>query len=162
MRITLLRSASWPNPEADRGWHEFTYALYPHASTWQSAQTVRRGYELNLPLQVMQLPVDSDTKSGQMPTTSRLLDLSAEDLILMALKQSEDDPQQFILRCYECHGETAQLSLQSDLGLSVIHPVDLIERPVNLPESSADGQFFKIAPWKIASFTVKAGLQHLL
>jgi alpha-mannosidase len=80
----------------------------------------------------------------------------------MALKQSEDDPQQFILRCYECHGETAQLSLQSDLGLSITHSVDLLERPVNLPESLADGQFFKIAPWKIASFTVKAGLQHLL
>ncbi|NEO60202.1 MAG: hypothetical protein F6J98_07080, partial [Moorea sp. SIO4G2] len=32
-------------------------------------------------------------------------------LILMALKQSEDIPDQWILRCYESHGESANLSL---------------------------------------------------
>ena len=154
LRLTLLRSASWPNPEADRGFHEFTYALYPHYGSWQSAQTVQRGYELNLPFQVMLLPEISRPRSGQLPPVGRLLDLSAENLILMAFKQSEDDPQQWILRCYECHGEIAQLTLQSDLGLSLAHPVDLLEQPVNLALASPDGQSFKIDPWKIASFKV--------
>jgi alpha-mannosidase len=154
LRLTLLRSASWPDPEADRGFHEFTYALYPHRGNWQSAHTVRRGCELNLPLQVMLLPAISSPRSGQLPTGGCLLNLSADNLILMAFKQSEDEPQQWILRCYECHGETAQLCLQSDLGLSVACPVDLLEQPVNLPELSSEGGSFKIEPWKLASFTV--------
>jgi alpha-mannosidase len=153
LRLTLLRSASWPDPEADRGFHEFTYALYPHCGNWQSAHTVKRGYELNLPLQVMLLPPISSPTSGKLPTIGRLLNLSAENLILMAFKQSEDHPQEWILRCYECHGETAQLSLQSDLGLSVAHLVDLLEQPMQLPEPSADGRI-RIEPWKLASFTV--------
>lgn len=154
LRLTLLRSASWPDPEADRGCHEFTYALYPHSGNWQSAHTVQRGYELNLPLQVMLLPPISSPILGELPTVGSLLNLSAENLILMALKQSEDNPQQWILRCYECHGETAQLSLQSDLELAIAHSVDLLEQAVQLPEQSSDGRTFTIEPWKIASFMV--------
>ncbi len=47
LRLTLLRSSEWPDPTADRGYHEFTYAIYPHSDTWQAAQTVRKGLELN-------------------------------------------------------------------------------------------------------------------
>ncbi len=166
LRLTLLRSSNWPHPGADRGMHEFTYALYPHGGTWQSAHTVRRGYELNLPLQAMLLPPVS-TSSGQMPPVSSLLDLSSENLILMAFKQSEDETGQFILRCYESLGETAQLSLQSDLGYRIDHRVDLLERkcqdaqseePVSQTSLTAaqtpSEQAFSISPWKIATFKV--------
>ena len=154
LRLTLLRSPSWPDPEADRGFHQFTYAIYPHKGSAQQAHTVRRAYELNLPLQVM-LPSPSESPtSAQLPAVGRFLDLSAENLILMAFKQSEDDPHQWILRCYECHGETGELSLQSDLGLAIAHPVDLLERSVQLPKQSPDNRTFRIEPWKIASFTL--------
>jgi alpha-mannosidase len=165
LRLTLLRSSNWPHRDADCGWHEFTYALYPHSGTWQQAHTVRRGYELNLPLQVMLLPTVS-TSSGQMPNVSSLLDLAAKNLILIAFKQSEDESGQFILRCYESHGETAQLSLQSDLGLSINHQVDLLERRSQDTQDAASSQTslttaqkqnqeaFGISPWKIATFKV--------
>jgi len=154
LRLTLLRSSSWPNPKADRALHQFTYALYPHNGSWQQAHTVRRGYELNLPLQVMMLASISNPTTAQLPPIGQFLDLSAENLILMAFKQSEDDPHQWILRCYESHGETAELSLQSDLGLSIGHGVDLLERSHQLAEHSPDGQIFRIEPCKIASFSL--------
>ncbi|MEP0858047.1 alpha-mannosidase [Trichocoleus sp. DQ-U1] len=154
LRLTLLRSSSWPDPDADRGWHQFTYALYPHQGSWQSAHTVRRGYELNLPLQVMLLPSVGEQNSS-LPPVGQLLDLQAENLILIALKQSEDSLQQWILRCYECHGEEAQMQLNSDLDLAIAHPVDLLERPIDAPEMFASGKIASIQPWKIASFVVK-------
>ena len=40
LRISLLRSPTEPDPEADRGHHHFSYALYPHAGGWQQALTV--------------------------------------------------------------------------------------------------------------------------
>ncbi len=83
----------------------------------------------------------------------RFLDLSAENLILMALKPAEDDPQQLILGCYECHSETAELSLQSDLGLNLGDTVDLLERSCST-EFSSQQQILTIQPWKIASFKV--------
>ena len=50
LRLTLLRSPKWPDPDADMGHHHFHYALYPHAGTWKDALTVRHGYEYNYPL----------------------------------------------------------------------------------------------------------------
>ncbi len=89
-----------------------------------------------------------------LPTVGKLLDLSADNLVLMAFKQSEDNPNSWILRCYESEGKEAVLELNSDLGLAISQPVDLLEQPVNLPAQSDDGRSFKISPWKIASFAV--------
>lgn len=167
LRLTLLRSPNWPDLEADKGFHEFTYTLYPHPGSWESAHTVQHGYELNIPLQVILNPLTTYnglnhsyalTQLVQSPANSTIkgvsfLDLSAENLILMALKLSENDPQQLILRCYECHGETAELSWQSDLGLNLGDTVDLLERS-STPEFSCEQQILTIQPWKIASFKV--------
>ena len=50
LRLTLLRSPTWPDPDADQGHHHFHYALYPHAGTWKDALTVRHGWEYDYPL----------------------------------------------------------------------------------------------------------------
>ncbi|MBE9198766.1 MULTISPECIES: alpha-mannosidase [unclassified Nodularia (in: cyanobacteria)] len=153
LRLTLLRSPNWPDPETDRGFHEFTYALYPHAGSWEAANTVKRGYELNIPLQVIINPLT--TQPGIHSTAINtgegvsFLNLSAENLILMAFKPSEDNPQQLILRCYECHGEIAELSLQSNLGLYLGNEVDLLE-------NSSEQQNLTIQPKKISTFQVNS------
>jgi alpha-mannosidase len=148
--LTLLRSPCWPDPDADRGIHQFTYALYPHSGSWQLAGTVRRGYELNLPLLVLSMPHRGENVPRLLPPVGRLLDLQAENLVLMAFKQSENSAQQWILRCYECHGDHAQLSLASDLDLAIAHRVNLLEEPTQ----DEKGQTCQLVPWKIANFTV--------
>ncbi len=154
LRLSLLRSPEWPNPEADKGNHQFSYGLYPHAGSWEKAQTVKRGYEFNQPLIVChpQNP-DAAIKSPTQAVKDKasFIDISAQNLILMAFKQAEDNPQQWILRCYECHGETAEFQLTSDIGLNVTESVDLLERPLPTSEFSSTNA---IAPWKIANFTV--------
>ncbi|NEQ70342.1 MAG: alpha-mannosidase, partial [Symploca sp. SIO2D2] len=157
LRLTLLRSPSWPDPAADRGIHNLTYALYPHSGNWQSADTVRRGYELNLPLQLMSCPAPNSDGDQSLPPLGQLLNLSAQNLILTTLKRAEDNSKQWILRCYESQGNSAELLLESDLGLSIAYPVNLLEAPLPLPETSHNGQIFKIAPWQIASFAVGMG-----
>ena len=154
IRLTLLRSSTWPDEQADIGIHEFTYAVYPHNGNWQDAGTVRKGYELNLPLLVKVLPKLEENHHNTLPSVGKFLDLSAKNLVLMAFKQSEDDPNLWILRCYESEGKEAVLELDSDLGLAISQPVDLLEQPVNFPTQSDDERSFKISPWKIASFGV--------
>ena len=63
LRISLLRSPTWPDPEADRGRHHFSYALYPHGGDWKQALTVRHGYEYNYKLQAMQV----EAHTGSLP-----------------------------------------------------------------------------------------------
>ncbi|MEB3826050.1 alpha-mannosidase [Phormidium sp. CCY1219] len=155
LRLTLLRGSTWPDPAADIGTHEFTYAIYPHSGNWKSAQTVRRGYELNFPLQVRILDKFSAqpaaNKFSPKPTAS-FVDLSAENLVIMALKQAENNPQRWILRCYESMGEEAQLTLTSDVGLQWLRAVDILEREMDSPENFSEENSVSISPWKISSF----------
>ncbi|MGB8691418.1 MAG: glycoside hydrolase family 38 C-terminal domain-containing protein, partial [Microcoleus sp.] len=153
IRLTLLRGSIWPDEQADIGIHEFTYAVYPHRGNWQNAGTVRQGYELNLPLLVKVLPKLEENHNKTLLTVGKFLDLSADNLVLMAFKQSEDNPNLWILRCYESEGKEAVLELDSDLGLAISQPVDLLEQPANLSEKLPTGGF-KIEPWKIANFAV--------
>ncbi len=154
IRLTLLRASTWPDEQADVGVSEFTCAVYPHAGNWQEAGTVRRGYELNLPLLVKVLPQLGENRNKSLPAVGKFLDLSADNLVLMAFKQSEDDSNVWILRCCESEGKQAVLEFKSDLGLEIVEPVDLLERPANLSEKLPEGRGFKIEPWKIASFAL--------
>ena len=142
LRLTLLKSPSWPDPQADRSEkHQFTYSLYPHRGNWKSARTVNHGYELNFPLMVV---IPEECK-GELPPRSELLNLGSDNLILTALKPAEKG-EGWILRCYESRGETVELNLGGDLELEIARSVDLLERPITGKEGKAIGS------WEIASF----------
>ena len=151
LRLTLLRSSLWPDAKADRGLHHFTYALYPHLGDWKSASTVHKGYELNLPLEVLILEEIKPNSETILPPVGKLFDLGASNLILMAFKQSEDDENSLILRCYDCQGEAAELCLESDLGLQINEAVNLLENSCNCTQILTNNKTV-IKPWKIASF----------
>lgn len=173
LRLTLLRGSTWPNPTADLGRHEFTYALYPHAGSWQSAQTVRRGYELNQPLLTLilspapQPSTDSGTADprNSLAPSGQFLNLAGEHLILTTLKQAEDNSDGWVIRGYECHGEAATLDLETVLLGDLLHPaktatalipptlelVDVLENPL-VPAARME-ESMAIAPWQI--FTLR-------
>ncbi|MDY6897863.1 MAG: alpha-mannosidase, partial [Cyanobacteriota bacterium] len=162
LRLSLLRSPEWPNPEADKGNHEFSYGLYPHAGSWEKAQTVKRGYEFNQPLKVVlgeNNLCENKSQTKTLKDKASFINISgqnsSQNLILMAFKQAEDNPQQWILRCYESNGDKAEFQLTSDIGLNVKESVDLLENPVPNSENSSESKF-TIKPWKIASFTVRS------
>jgi alpha-mannosidase len=151
LRLTLLRSSTWPDPVADRGFYEFTYAIYPHAGTWQAAQTVRKGYELNSPLQVLQLdPIDVEAiAENNLPPASSLLNLHDRNLVLMAFKPSDHPAQEWVMRCYECHGVTGEIVLGGDLDLQIDRVVNLFDEP------AMETTNLRIKPWQIRSFGLK-------
>ena len=156
LRLTLLRSSKWPDSQADRGKHQFTYALYSHKGNWKSGRTVHRGYELNLPLQVFLSQSDGSRISTELLSpVGKLLDLQAPNLILMALKPAEISSLGWILRCYECHGELAKLSLNSDLELAIADQVNLLERKKHSSENITLEESIFIKPWKISTVTLK-------
>lgn len=53
MALTLLKSSTHPNPEADQEKHVFTYSLMPHVGDWREGGTVPMAYQLNIPVSTM-------------------------------------------------------------------------------------------------------------
>jgi alpha-mannosidase len=123
LRLSLLRSPEWPDPHADEGAHEFTYALVPHAGGWREAATVRAGYELNTPLRA----IAEATHSGSLPATHSFTGIEPQNLLLTSLKQAEDGGD-LILRFYEFAGQktTAQLTLPA--GVAEAWDASLMEK----------------------------------
>ena len=148
LRLSLLRSPRWPDPNADKGIHHFTYGIYLHTQSWQEAKTVHQSYQFNLPLQVV-FPQEPIPRQKKLPTVGKLLDLSAENLILMTVKPGEENG--LVLRCYECHGKEASISLTGDLGLEIADSVDLLERK----QENGD-RLKEIKPWQIATFKLNS------
>jgi alpha-mannosidase len=144
LRLTLLRSSVWPDPQSDRGIHHFTYAIYPHKNSWREALTVQKGYELNT--QMPMVIVRQYLQKGELlPSRSELLNLSADNLILTALKLSEN--RELILRCYEAHGREVIFQLKSDLNLQSDKLLDCLERNTDLKVKQGD----RIEPYKIVT-----------
>jgi alpha-mannosidase len=110
LRLTLLRSPVDPDPEADRGHHHFSYALYPHTGTWKDALTVRHGYEYNYPLTAVVISAHAGTISAEHSFTS----VEPENVVLTAVKKAED-AQGLIFRAYEWAGKdtTAEFHVPS-------------------------------------------------
>ncbi len=125
LRLSLLRSPEWPDPHADEGHHEFTYALYSHAATWREAQTVRRGYELNEKLTARQV----QKHTGALPTEHAFVQVKSENVVMTAFKNAEDGDG-VILRFYEWAGKAGDVQLDLPAGVKSAEETDLMERPI--------------------------------
>ncbi len=123
LRLSLLRSPVWPDPDADRGHHHFRYALYPHGGDWKSALTVRHGYEYNYRFQTMQV----ERHTGALPSRHSFVRLQPNNLLLTAMKKSEDG-NSLILRFYEWAGKNQEAEITIPAGASAATEVNLMER----------------------------------
>src|SRR6185369_7817874 len=112
LRLSLLRSPTWPDPDADQGHHEFTYSLYPHAAGWMEALTVREGFNLNYKLSAVQ----TENHDGSLPPQQSFISIDADNVVLTAFKRAEDD-NSVIARFYEWKGRTGDVFLHLSSGV---------------------------------------------
>ena len=153
IRLSLLRGSEWPDPNSDLGQHQFTYALYPHDRDWTAAQTPRRGYELNQPLRLLSLDPASlkPVGSPNLPPVGDFLSLPS-NFMLSAFKPSEDQPNQWILRGYECHGMSAGLNWQNGLGTTLKQVLNPTATRLNLLEQANSEPTGAISPWQVVTY----------
>ncbi|HEX7730639.1 MAG TPA: glycoside hydrolase family 38 C-terminal domain-containing protein [Terracidiphilus sp.] len=128
LRISLLRSPTWPDPVADRGHQHFTYSLYPHAGTWQQALTVRRGYEYNYALRAAQVLAHA----GSLPASHSYVSVKPENVVLTAMKKAEDS-NSLIFRVYEWEGKAGNVEFHVPAGATAATVTNLMEKPEGSP-----------------------------
>ncbi len=150
LRISLLRSPKWPDPDADMGRHEFTYSLYPHAGSWKDAGTVRAGYELNNPL----VAVVTQPHPGTLPPAHSFIAVAPENVILTAVKKAEDS-NSLLLRFYEFHGKETQVSIKLPPGATRAWQTNLMERDEHELRLQDGAVLVPTKPYQIQSVRVE-------
>jgi alpha-mannosidase len=126
VRLSLLRSPNMPAPDgrfADQGYHEFTYALYPHSGDWKSGGTMRQGYELNYPL----IPVEVQPHAGSWTQKRSFAAVEPDNVIVTALKKAEDSDD-LIFRFYEFEGKATDVKLHLPEAAASATETSLMEK----------------------------------
>ncbi|HML21354.1 MAG TPA: alpha-mannosidase [Aggregatilinea sp.] len=119
MRLSLLRSPTMPDPEADQGRHRFAYALLPHAGSWQG-QTPRAAYALNDPL------IAATGRGGAPTPLTPLLAVDAPNVVIETVKRAEDG-NGLIVRLYESQRQRGTITLTAGFDLRSAAITNLIE-----------------------------------
>ncbi len=156
LRLTLLRGPESPDPDADRGQHEFTYSLFPHAGDWSEGETVRSAWELNVPIVCLACgdgsnrPVDHALAA---PAAQSFFEVSGP-AILETIKPAEDGDG-WILRLYEPNGGRGTVTLRSGRPWKQVVACNLVEE--NGEALGTDGQAvsFPVGPFEIVALRVR-------
>lgn len=148
MRLSLLKAATSPDPEADQGEHRFTYSLYPHAGDWRQG-TLEQAGDLNLPLTAVFEP----GHAGDLPATWSLVSASSPNLIVDTVKKAEDEDG-LVVRLYEAHGSRGTGRLRFGLGIKAAREVNLLEEDEGAVAFSGNELTFDYLPYQIRTFKV--------
>lgn len=141
VRASLARSAQYPDPQQDKGYHEWNFAIVPQADI---PQTIASAQLLNLPLRKV---------SGEVSPLLRL-----DGAVVESLSMAPDASGEVVVRCYEATGGAAQVKLHCEWAQSV-WGTDLLyqqnERAVAVNQVSDTQWSFELSAFEIATLRLK-------
>jgi alpha-mannosidase len=151
LRLTLLKSAIYPDPEADRGRQRFTYSLLPHGGDWRAGEVVVEAYALNWPLAARAVAAQDN---GELPERFSFAAVAASHVILETVKQAEDGDG-WIVRFYECEQRrNPEVVVEFGQRLNRAVACNLIEETHEPASVDGNRLTFAIDPYEIKSFRV--------
>ncbi len=145
IRLTLLRSPTYPWPEADQGEHRFRYAVMIHDGDKLAVHEAAEDF--NLPLRL----IDGGEGGG---TLSPLLSIETPGIALEAMKQAEEGDG-IIVRLWEVTGIRRIARIMIDPAIRAAELVDLLEqngRPLPLEGGALTLAF---APFEIVTLILR-------
>jgi len=150
IRLTLLRSPSYPDPTADHGRHQFTYSLLPHGGRWET-NTIQAAYALNYP-RLTYMPCDEGQEERK-PSFDResLIRVDQSNVIVETIKQAEDG-NGLIVRLFESQRKRCKFELTAGFDLSDAWRVNLLEEEMAVLSFKMNTITYNISPYQILTF----------
>jgi len=145
LKLTLLKSATAPDPGADRGTHEFVYSIYPWIGSLMESGVVREAYELNAPALVAE---------GYAGLRS-LLSVDSRNVVLEAMKMSEDGAGDPVLRFYESMRTGTRCRLICGMAVKGAWECDMLENKLRKIEWKDDGADLYFRAFEIKTVRLK-------
>lgn len=143
MRLTLLRAPNYPDPDADRGSHHFTYALVPHGASLGPVLT--EAWALNLP---PRLTTGAQRRS--------IVAVDHPGVVVTAVKAADDGSGDLVVRCHEAFGGRARATMTFGTRVSTAVACDLLERPDGEAEAVVgSGLALDLRPFEVRTLRIR-------
>ncbi len=148
VRVSLARAPQYPDPDADRGRHEVTLAIRPHAAGL--AEVRAAASVMNRPLRVV--------RGGSASTSPRpVVAVTGDDgapaagVAVDAVKFADDGSGDLIVRLHEALGDRVRVSVGADRPIADAWRCDLLEDPVAGEEVGDDIVAFTLRPFELVT-----------
>lgn len=151
IRLTLLKSATHPDPNADQGEHRVTYSLLPHIGAWNAADTVAASYDLNDPV-----IVHRSAGGGNIDNPESFLSLDAGHVIIETVKTAEDG-RGVIVRLYENERRRGPVTLRAGFAIKDAFRCNLLEEDGDPLTVTNDSVTVNIKPYQIITLRLIPG-----
>lgn len=112
--LNCLRSPVYPDKTADRGEHDFAYAIYPHKEKAMDSELVKIGYELNNPIKVVNNKLDVEN----------LLVCDSKDIIVETVMINDNG--NLVFRVYENSGKATSTSLKLNIDAKSVTETNML------------------------------------
>ena len=148
--LTMLKSAVFPNPEADREIHQFTYAIYPHKGEWKEASTVEYAYALNNETSA----VVKTIVGGTLPKQYRMFSVSEKNIVAEVVKKAEKSGDT-VIRLFESHNKRTKVRMTFAHPVDKISECNLLEEEICEIASFKDGYEIEFQPYEIKTLKIQ-------
>ena len=146
--LNLLRSSTYPDPQADQATHIFTYSLYPHPGDMIAGNVIHTGYELNVPL-----VVNADCLATSLDPQTAFVEVEAANVIIEAIKLPERGDA-IVLRLYETYGATTKTAITFGIEIAEVWETNLLEKPITQLPHERKKAMIELQPFEIVTLTV--------
>ncbi len=146
INLTLLKSATAPDMNADKGMQEFTYAFYAWNGSLADGNVVREAYEVNVPVM---------TVAGSGGRQS-LLSVDAPNIVVETVKPAEDGSRDVIVRLYESKRMATRCRLRTSLPVTAAVQTDMLEQGAQVLELADGKVHLEFRPFEIKTVRLTA------
>ena len=150
IRLTMLKSATYPNPDADKCEHRFTYSLYPHEGDFRSANTYTYAYELNNPLTARKV----NENTGNLPSEFSFVSVDCENIIIETVKKAEDSDD-IIVRLYDSFKRRSTPIVRFGFDVKEAFLCDMMENNKEELKITDNNLMLEVKPFEIVTIRLR-------
>lgn len=150
LKITMLKSGTFPHPTADRCRHVFTYSLLPHAGSFKEANVIQEAYSLNQPLDAVKVAENK----GSLADRFSLIQCNERNVVVETVKMAEDDDS-MVVRLYEAFDSRGEVTLSLGADFKKAFVCGLCENELEEIEIKDNTVTFPIKNFEIVTLKFK-------
>lgn len=147
--LSLLKGATYPDPNADKGKHKINYALYTHAGTANSSDVANFAYKFNNPA----IAVETEGNGG-MNSEYSLVKCSESNVFVETVKLSEDGSD-VVVRLFEAKHARKNVTLTFGFDVKEAFLTDMLENEQEKLQVNGNEITLTVKPYEIITLKLK-------
>lgn len=141
VRVSLLRAARYPDPDADQGRHRVTISILPHGTGLH--EVLHEAELLNLPVRFVRGRLDR--------WPGPVVEIDEPGVQLSAVKRADDGGGDLIVRLYEACGDRRQVSVRLAAPVRSVVRCNALEEPLEAIDVADGFVSITLRPFEIVT-----------